>query len=578
MPKSLTSLLLAVTLCSCAAASPSPDWRNIRTGLVIPDEGYCDQPYVVVRKDGAWLCVLTTGPGREGQRGQHVVAAISADKGRSWTPLVDIEPSNGPEASWVVPLITPAGRIYAFYTYNGDRIERLPGSRRRIRADTLGWFCYKYSDDGGRSWSKRRFRLPMRLTACDRGNDWHGKVQIFWSIDKPKAAGRHVRFAFTKLGRYMLEEGEGWLFDSDNLLTERDVGKLRWQMLPVGEHGIRAPEFGSVQEEHNHVPIDEQRLYLVYRTTTGYPCHCYSSDGGRTWTRPVQMTYTPGGRRIKNPRACPKLWKCSNGKYLFWFHNHSGHSFQGRNPAWLSGGELRDGKLYWSQPEILLYDPDPNVRMCYPDLIEQDGHYWVTETQKSIARVHAIDRTLLEGLWNQGKLRTVARGGLLLEHSGGGQATLSKPLNLAETSGLTIDMWLAFNRLSGPQTLLDGRDGAGRGILVTLSAEGAVRIELNDGHSKAAWDSDPGVTGPGRQHHVVAIVDAGPRIIMFVVDGQLCDGGERRQYGWGRYAKPLGDVTGSGTLRISPQIKHLRVYARYLRVSEAISNYHAGVE
>src|SRR6185369_2097551 len=83
------------------------DPRNVKSGLVIPDEGYCDQPYVVVTKDGNWLCLLTTGPGREGQRGQHVVSTISKDKGITWSKPLDIEPSDGPEASWVTPLLTP---------------------------------------------------------------------------------------------------------------------------------------------------------------------------------------------------------------------------------------------------------------------------------------------------------------------------------------------------------------------------------------------------------------------------------------------------------------------------------------
>ena len=51
--------------------------------------------------------------------------------------------------------------------------------------------------------------------------------------------------------------------------------------------------------------------------------------------------------------------------------------------------------------------------MSYPDLIEQDGRYWITETQKTVARVHEIDKTLLEGLWQQGK--TVAAAGKILD-------------------------------------------------------------------------------------------------------------------------------------------------------------------
>ena len=341
----LSAVMAAVTLIA-AVASPAPaadDARNIRTGRTIPDEGYCDQPYIVVTKDGNWLCTLTTGRGQEGQKGQHVVATTSADQGKTWSPLVDIEPADGPEASWVVPLVVPGGRVYAFYDYNGDRVSTMPGSSKPIRADMLGWFVYKYSDDHGRTWSQQRHRLPMRLTACDRANQWQGKVQVFWGIDKPKIAGGNVCFAFTKLGRYMLDDGEGWLYRSDNLLTEPDASKLRWQLLPEGEHGIRAAAFGSVQEEHNLVPLSRSRLpsgtlqvppggrnlppdgtsssqvpsggrnllgdhlYCIYRTTTGYPCHSYSRDGGRTWSVPEHVTYEPGGRKLKNP---PRVRSC----------------------------------------------------------------------------------------------------------------------------------------------------------------------------------------------------------------------------------------------------------------------------
>ena len=43
------------------------DPRNITAGHRIPNENYCDQPYVVVTRDGHWLCTLTTGRGHEGQ-------------------------------------------------------------------------------------------------------------------------------------------------------------------------------------------------------------------------------------------------------------------------------------------------------------------------------------------------------------------------------------------------------------------------------------------------------------------------------------------------------------------------------
>ena len=84
----LGSVFSALAAAAETAPNPAGDWRNIAKGSPIPKEGYCDQPYVVITDDGNWLCVLTTGAGVEGQAGQHVVATISADHGRTWTPPV----------------------------------------------------------------------------------------------------------------------------------------------------------------------------------------------------------------------------------------------------------------------------------------------------------------------------------------------------------------------------------------------------------------------------------------------------------------------------------------------------------
>lgn len=572
-------------LCPHAVSAQAADPRNLRRGHRIPDEGYSDQPYVVVTRDGNWLCLLTTGPGHEGDDGQHLVATRSPDHGRTWSKPVDIEPSGSRSASWVVPLVTPYGRVYAFYTYNGDDVHELRG--KRVRADTIGWYAFKYSDDHGRTWSKRTYRLPLRVTGCDRTNDWQGKVQIFWGIDKPNVADGVALFAFTKLGKYMLDMGEGWLWRSDNILRERDVEKLHWELLPDGDRGLRVPQFGSVQEEHNVVPLSGRSLYCVYRTALGFPAHCYSRDGGHTWTTPEQMTYTPGGRGLKTPRACPMVWRTAGGMFLFWFHNNGskvGFTGPTRNPVWITGGVEKDGCIHWSQPELLLYDPDASKGISYPDLIEQDGHYWITETQKSVARVHEVDRTLLEGLWTQGQTRSVARRGLLVEAGPdqlrSGRLDLPEGLALRQSGGMAIELWLTPRSLMPGQPLLDGRTPDGKGFAMVTSDSGSLRLELSDGQNRVAWACDPNLLKPGKLHHVVAVVDAGPRVVSFVVDGTLCDGGESRPYGWTRYACDLDDVRGSRVVRIAPAwdgaIRRLRIYGRYLRTSEAVASFRAG--
>lgn len=556
---------------------PLNDSRNIRLGSMIPDQGYCDQPYIVQTKDGNWLCTLTTGRGNEGDPGQHVVATISADRGLTWSEPIDIEPESGPESSWVVPLVTPDGRIYAFYDYNGDRVTGR-------RADMLGWYVYKYSDDNGRTWSGERYRLPVRRTLCDENNSLEGDVQIFWGIDKPTTHNGSVYFAFTKLGKYMLDLGEGWLFRSDNLLTERDPDAIRWEMLPDGERGIRAPEFGSVQEEHNVVVLDDGTLFCMYRTTTGHPCHSYSFDGGRTWTFPEHATYFPGGPKFKHNRACPAVWKTKEGNYLFWFNNHAGKTFEMRNPVWLSGGIERNGRIEWSQPEIVLYDPDPAVRISYPDLIEEDGRYWISETQKSVARIHEIDPKLLQGLWTQGKIKKVARNGLALAVNKKAYAkrTIEMPdiPNPAQGGGFTIEFWVRFDELGAGQVLFDSRNAGDAGIRIETTEGDGLKVEMHDGAIGFDWTSEGRWLHPNRRHHVVVIVDGGPKILTCAVDGVLCDGGKESLQGWARFDPALGNVRGADRAKLGPnlygKIETLRVYTRYLRTSEAIANYHAG--
>ncbi len=93
------------------AMEQKPPALDIATGFEIPSEGYCDQPYVVKLPEGTWLCTMTTGKGHEGSGGQHVVSCRSSDQGKTWEPHVDIEPAEGPLASWAMPYLTSYGRV-----------------------------------------------------------------------------------------------------------------------------------------------------------------------------------------------------------------------------------------------------------------------------------------------------------------------------------------------------------------------------------------------------------------------------------------------------------------------------------
>ena len=429
----------------------------------------------------------------------------------------------------------------------------------------------------------------MRVTACDTIRSKGKLVQHFWGICKPIIVGDTVYFSFTKLGKYFLGDGEGWLFRSDNILTEKDPAKIRWKMLPDGEKGIKHPEFGSVQEEHNLASMSKPgHLACVYRTTKGFPAISYSRNGGQAWSKPEAMRYSPGGRIIRHPRACPKIWRCDNGKFLLWCHQHGGTNYNGRNPVWLCGGIEVDGVIRWSQPEILLYHKTPKKRMSYPDLIEIKGRYWVTETEKEVARVHELDPSLLKGLWAQFDCKTPAKLGLAVDLTGKGLTdagrngvAMPKLADLSKQGGFSIGMWIRITDIKGSQIIMDSRqNGKGKGLTVTKTKNGTLALAFSDGKIQGAWDVDKGLLKIGGLHHVVFIVDGAAGVVSCVVDGQFCDGTtHRRQFGWGRFDRKIGSP-GGGSIKLpagtGTDILRLRIYNRYLRTSEAVANFRAG--
>jgi hypothetical protein len=397
------------------------DPRNIANGREIPSEGYCDQPYLVKTEDGAWLCTMTTGRGREGDSGQHIVALRSTDQGRTWSEPVDIEPADGPEASWVMPLAIPGGRVYAFYTYNAENMREVIADDppfqggKTSRVDTLGEYAFKYSDDGGRTWSQDRHYIPAREMAIDRANPYAGKVRFFWGVGKPVVSEGVALFGFSKVGGFgegFMTESEACFMRSDNILTEPDPQQITWETLPAGDHGLRSPG-GPIADEANLTVLSDGSLFCTYRTIDGHPCHAYSRDGGRTWTGPEYMTYRPGGPMVNHPRAANFVRRLTQGpyagRYIYWFHNNTARWYNGgpavgsRNPAWLLGGTEKDGPegkvIHWGRPEVVLYADHPHAGISYPDFVEDDGRLFIAETQKSVARVHEVPEWVLARLW-----------------------------------------------------------------------------------------------------------------------------------------------------------------------------------
>lgn len=544
------------------------DPRYVKNGTYIFSSGYADQPYITKLKDDSWLCVITTSPDIESSPDRHTVLTRSFDQGKTWTTAVPAieDPFERRQPSWSTMFTTDFGRVYVFYNLAKE-------NRKGMN------FCYKYSDDMGHTWSQR-YLMPIPELDIDR----KFKRGIgSWSIDEPEIIDNALYISWTKFGGPD-RRGEGFFFRSDNILYEKDAEKLQWKMYPKGGKGIHNDSLSPLQEEHNIVPLGGDDIYCVFRTLDGYAGHAYSRDGGKTWSMPVHATYTPGGKqRIKTPRACPRVFRCQNGKFLLWFHNHDGRDVPARNKdrdfVWLAGGILDDkGFIHWSQPELFLYGYDfqHDSGMSYPDLVEEEGKYWFTETQKVIARIHSVDPAFLQAMWDQYGNNILTTAGLVYKYDTAGSTTPSRIIlpDLLQ-GGLSVDIVFTLESLAPGQVLMESG-----GITLETGEKNDICIRLDDGiHPVQSWSSDSGLIKPDSRHHVTFIVDGRADIISVLVDGVLCDGGEARKYGWKKFSPELRAVCQRAPVTIAPRldgtVHSVRLYDRALLTSEAVGNYNA---
>lgn len=577
------------------------DWRLLENGSRIPAENYADQPYVVKTDDGAWLCCVTTGMGSEGAQGQHVSTCRSTDCGRTWSEPVSVEAPGDVENSYAVMLKAPSGRVFIFYNRNSDNVREISTHDRRgtfTRVDCLGSFVFKYSDDHGRSWSRERYEIPFRLFDCDRNNVYGGRIRFFWNVGRAFSLDGTALVSLIRVGEMgegFYQRSEGSLLKSPDLFTADDPAEAHWITLPEGDAGLRTPPGGGpISEEQCFVLLSDGSLYVTYRTVDGYPVEAWSRDGGRSWPE-LRYMRRASGRLVKHPRAANFTWKCANGKYLYWFHNHGGSfirrkrqiAYEDRNPAWLLAGVEVDspqGKVIrWGEPEVLLYHDDPMVRFSYPDLVEQDGRYFVTETEKNIARVHEIPAAFLEKMWARVEGRAVlADAGILFEASGGSRVDAPPEFpefyrrnhetrngcGMLTGNGCTWEVELAD---PSPGLLLAGRAVEdGRGVALELDAERRLVLTLDNGGEECRMRSER-IPQLASGDILCVVIDGGPGIVSFIWNGVFLDGGEELQFGWRRFDPHLIRRPVSVPWQVGNMVKTIRLLDRPLMTAECRS-------
>ena len=79
---------------------------------------------------------------------------------------------------------------------------------------------------------------------------------------------------------------------------------------------------------------------------------------------------------------------------------------------------------------------------------------------------------------------------------------------------------------------------------------------------------------PRLQLSLETVEDGGPKIISFIIDGVLLDGGDVRQFGWARFPAQLRTVSFGQSLKtaweLDGEMRGFRLHNRVLRTTEDI--------
>ena len=400
--------------------------------------------------------------------------------------------------------------------------------------------------------------------------------------------------------------------------------------------GCAAADGSDEAEEGGMLLLGGQDVLYIFRTSGGFVNECLSRDGGLTWT--PRLAYYKTGRPLKNPRGPITARRLRNGTFLLLFFNngwkgYSPASNNTRNPYFLVAGRRVKNETWvgveWSQPEVALYGrgwddvaPAPAINLAYPDIVEQraeeGGDIVIFEAHEVLPgqncreqhfeslggcglATHVVQPELIAGMTSQltphdlGGTRhaqitpAAVEWARALSPKSTAYASVVAPTfpNLnAAPGGMTIELWVSNNH-SDP-VLLDCRRNASSGLVVRRSAAGDGSVELvmaslqNNSSGggpipTVTFSSDAGVlnrAGDGPTQ-VAVIVDGGPQLVSWVVDGEFGDGGDGRVFGYSFFRR-VGNVNNAQRqCRVSSAVIKLRMYTRYLRVAELVANFHA---
>lgn len=349
---------------------PATDWKRSEPDLAVyvpkgEDHHDTDNEHFLVfpTPTGKELLALWTQSSVEGRGDNRAMLARSAD-GVTWTEpkrIAGTAPGgNEPQASWAFPVVAKTGRIYVFFTKQGELNDGNPQG-----CGTMG--C-RFSDDEGHTW-RDGADIPMPRNRFDNPDPRVPKNWIVWQKPIRDRKGRwlagYTQWTSKSLlppeiaKRWWQTESRCHFMRFENLDEGPAPADLKVTWLPDDEIGLEVthPTTGRpAASEPSVVLLPDGRLFTTMRTWTGEIWYSVSDDDGRAWRKPEILRYRDGGDPVLHPLAPCPIYALQDGRFLLLFHNNNGHVGSHdqreanwktnhlnhvRHPAFIAVGEFR---------------------------------------------------------------------------------------------------------------------------------------------------------------------------------------------------------------------------------------------